>query len=445
MRETAPRIKILRLWNSLRSAYWFVPALVIAGCVGLAYLMIEIDLLLPSDYVKHLSWVFTRDPSGAREMLSVISESMITVAGVVFSVTVVALTLASNQFGTRVLKSYARDVGNQIALGTLLGTFLYCIVVMRRVESRYVTFVPSVAVAAGIFLAMLSVAVLVYFIHHAIQEIQAENVIAAVAKDLYETMDTLFPEQLGEGVPLSEEPLNAIEAALIEADGMEICTDREGFVREIDSDRLLRIATYHDIVVRLMVRPGEFVPQRTVIARVLGEIGNADQIRKELKHAIRIGGQRSYQDDVSFGLEQLSLIAVRSLSPAINAVGTALDALERLNASFIRLGERKIPSPYRRDEKGTLRVVTCDWGFRRILNRVLGPVRDAVIRNPSVVNELLRGLGETIARVRNPELRQALVEHLELFAATGSNFALEADRRRLRETYESVRRRDEAA
>ncbi len=407
--------------------------------------MIEIDLLLPSDYVKHLSWVFTRDPEGARELLSVISESMITVAGVVFSVTVVALTLASNQFGTRVLKSYARDVGNQIALGTLLGTFLYCIVVMRRVESRYVTFVPSVAVAVGIFLAIFSVLVLVYFIHHAIQEIQAENVIAAVAKDLYETMDTLFPEQLGEGVPLSEEPLNAIEAALIEGDGMEICTDREGFVREIDSDRLLRIATYHDIVVRLMVRPGEFVPQRTVIARVLGEIGNADQIRKELKHAIRIGEQRSYQDDVSFGLEQLSLIAVRSLSPAINAVGTALDALERLNASFIRLGERKIPSPYRRDEKGMLRVVTCNLGFRRMLNRVLGPVRDAVVSNPSVVNELLRGLGETIARVRNPELRQALAEHLELFAATGSIFALEADRRRLRETYESVRRRDEAA
>ena len=86
--------------------------------------MLLADDLLPTQYIVHLSWVYTRDPAGARALLSVISQSMITVAGVVFSVVVVALTLASNQFGTRVLKSFAHDTGNQVVLGTFLGTFL---------------------------------------------------------------------------------------------------------------------------------------------------------------------------------------------------------------------------------------------------------------------------------------------------------------------------------
>lgn len=441
MRTFAASTGLLRVWNRLRGSYWFVPALMIAGCAALAYGMIALDRSLGMKYVVHLSFVYTRDPNGARDLLSVISQSMMTVAGVVFSITVVALTLASSQFGTRVLKSFARDTGNQVVLGTFLGTFIYGLLVMRRVEGH---FVPALSVAVGIFLAVAGVAVLVYFIHHVINEIQAENVVAAVARDLYGTMDVLFPEEIGQESPPAQESLNAQEAALIEQSGTEVPSRREGFVLDIAADELLKLAVSNDAVVRLLVMPGDFVTRQTVLAKFWCEGSSSERLAEKLAGTVSIGRQRTYDDDLGFGLQQLSLIAVRSLSPAINAVGTALDAIEQLQASLIRIGGRRIPSPYRRDRKGNLRVITPAWNFSALLDSVLDPIRHAAARNPTVVAEAMSALATAASQARNRELRRLLLEHVERFADAGALFDQELDRRRVRDLQRTLRERGTA-
>ena len=378
-----------RLWSHLRSTYWFLPALVIAGCVALSYGMLAADNYFPSKYITHLGWVYTRDPSGARDLLSVISQSMITVAGVVFSIMVVALTMASNQFGTRVLKSFARDAGNQCVLGTFLGTFLYGILVMRRVESA-TNFVPSLSVAVGIFLAAASVIVLVYFIHHVIAEIQAENVVAAVSDDLYETMDSVFPEsvrtnEFGEGSPQ--------ELALLGTIGQRVSNPKEGFVLDVNYDKLVHLAIKNNSVVRLHVLPGDFAREGCPLATFWADKKpSSSGFSSSIRSCIPIGRQRSYEGDIGFGLQQLGLIAVRSLSPAINAVGAAMDANDRLIASLIRLGRREIPSPYRRDDSGKLRVISPAWDLESLIGDVLNPIRYAAAANPTVVAQMMRGL-----------------------------------------------------
>ncbi len=150
------------------------------------------------DWVDKLGWIYTRGPDGARAVLSTIAGSMITVAGVVFSVTIVALSLASNQFGPRLLRNFMRDRGNQIVLGTFVATYLYCLLVMRTVQGMDGSqFVPHLSVTVAILMAVASLGVLIYFIHHVAVSIQAPELIANVAHELHEAIDRLFPEELG--------------------------------------------------------------------------------------------------------------------------------------------------------------------------------------------------------------------------------------------------------
>jgi uncharacterized membrane protein len=424
-----------RVWASIRSNYWFVPTLIIAGCVGLAYGMLVLDVILPQKLILRLGWVYTRDAAGARALLSVISQSMITVAGVVFSITVVALTLASNQFGTRVLKSFARDTGNQIVLGTFLGTFLYCLLVMRRVESEHQAFVPSISVAVGIFLAMASVAVLVYFIHHVILEIQAENVVSAVTDDLFETIDFVFPETLGKG---AYKPQPSPRPS-VNLEGMqEVCSQKEGFIRSIDSEKVLQVAVKHEALIQILLLPGAFVTRRTVLARFKLARGSKEKLQEELASCFDIGRHRTYDQDLGFAFDQLALIAVRSMSPAINAVGTAEDAMDWLKAALVRLGEREIPSGYRHDDQNRLRVITPTWDLDALMEEVLDPVRQSAQSNPGFILHTIKALAQAAELCRNPSLRTALEEHIRRFGGTAGGFAQDIDKANIRSTVERL-------
>ncbi len=403
--------------------------------MGLAYLMLSLDQMRSAENLGHLSWVYTRDPAGARDLLSVVSQSVITVAGVVFSVTVVALTMATSQFGTRVLKSFARDTGNQTVLGTLLGTFLYGILVMRRVESSNGhTYVPSISVAFGILLAALCVVMLVYFIHHVISGIQAENVVAAVTRDLYDTIDTLFPDEFKSS---ADDTLSLKESELLRSRGQEVRGQHEGFLRAVRNSELVTLAQRNDAVLRLCVTPGDFIAPSTVVAELWQRPG-AQSLGSKIIDSFSIGEQRSYEEDAGFGLQQISLIAVRSLSPAINAIGTALDAIERLVASLVRLGGRKLPSRYVRDDRNHLRLVIPGLDFQALTDDLLDPIRHAAATNPTVVMDVMRRLSWADSVIKQPELRRALRVHIERFLATERLFPQELDRVRLRELYRDI-------
>ena len=412
-----------------RSNYWLVPSATILACVGLAYLMTELDTVLPEKFIIKLGWVYTRDPAGARSILAVVSESMITVAGVVFSITVVALTLASSQFGTRVLKSFARDSGNQFALGTLLGTFLYGVLVLRRVQSPPHPFVPSLSVAVSIFLAIASVVVLVFFIHHVIVEIQAESIVAEVARDLYDTIDEVFPEDIGHGGHAPQPPPTPnFDRSQMRA----VRSRKEGVIRSIDSGDLMRLALQCDAIVEIVPLPGSFVTAQSVLARYLAPPEAHAKLDRKLPDCFDIGVHRTYEQDLRFAFDQLALITTRSLSPAINAVGTAEDAVRWLKAGLIRLGQRQIPSPYRYDDRNQLRIITRTWDLSALLGEVFDPIRQSSQSLPAFVFHTIEALGDAARCVKNPALRDALAEQIRRFADTANGFSQRCDRDNLR-------------
>ena len=183
------------LWTAVHDSFWAVPAITVLGAVVLALAMIEIDQILDRNTLAAWPRLFGAGADGSRGMLSAIAGSMITVTGVVFSITIVALSLASSQYTSRVLRNFMRDRSNQVVLGVFLGIFAYCLVVLRTIRGGDEgAFVPGLAVLMAVALAFVSIGVLIFFIHHIGTSIQASHIVAAVAKDTLAAVDHLFPE-----------------------------------------------------------------------------------------------------------------------------------------------------------------------------------------------------------------------------------------------------------
>lgn len=349
--------RLRALWAYLRGTFWLVPSTMTLGATGLAFGIVWLDELVTGEFIDGLSWVYTGGPDGAREVLSTIAGSMITVAGVSFSITIVALTLASQQFGPRILRNFLRDLGNQVVLGTFVSTFLYCLLVLRTVRGHDGTeFVPHLAVTTGVVLATCSLGVLIYFIHHVSTSIQATRIIANVAGDLDRAIDALLPDNPGDqgtaSVPSDPAPMSAVDR---EAPAVRALS--AGYVQAIDYERLVRLAREHHLVVHVDATPGSFVRgggRLMIASRALSADGNETAFRD----AFVVGSERSDTQDMTFFLDQLVELAVRALSPGINDPETARSCIDRLEHAVCRIAGRRLPSSVRYDEDGQARVIS---------------------------------------------------------------------------------------
>jgi uncharacterized membrane protein len=190
-----------QVWYDVRSSFWFLPALLLAGAIALALLLIEVDTRLAPDVFARWPRLFGTGADGARGLLGVVAGSMISVAGVVFSITLVALSLASSQYTSRVLRHFMRDRANQSVLGIFVGIFAYCLVVLRTIRGGDEGgFVPALAVLVGLLLGLVGIAVLVFFIHHISASIQASQILATVAEETLAVLDRLYPADAGAAV-----------------------------------------------------------------------------------------------------------------------------------------------------------------------------------------------------------------------------------------------------
>ncbi|HVR29190.1 MAG TPA: DUF2254 domain-containing protein, partial [Thermoanaerobaculia bacterium] len=216
------RVQILKTWDRVRSSFWFLPAVIAAGVVALAFTTVAQDQRATDWLALNWGWTFTGGAEGASSLLGAIAGSMITIAGVVFSMTLVALSLASSQLGPRLLRSFMRDTTTQVVLGTFVATFLYCLIVLRTIRrADEVLFVPHLSVTLGVLLAFLSVGVLIYFIHHVSVSIQANAIVTRVGKELIAQVDRLFPEDIGRGEP--RVPTEPPDASFLDALDREAC------------------------------------------------------------------------------------------------------------------------------------------------------------------------------------------------------------------------------
>ncbi|WP_165227535.1 DUF2254 domain-containing protein [Aquisphaera insulae] len=405
------RLWLENKWEVLRTSFWFVPTLMVTAAAALSLAMIRLDRTFPNhNWMATLGWTFTRGPEGSRAVLSAVSGSMMTISSVTFSITVVALQLASSQFGPRLLRNFMRDRGSQVALGTFIATFTYCLLVLRAVNGTETErFVPHIAVTVGLLLSLASLGVLIYFIHHIAESIQAENVIDSVSRDLRRAIDRLYPEELGREA--DEESRRSGGPRLPEGfdrDARPIPAPAGGYVQAIDLDRLMDLARDRDVILGITRRPGKFLVEGCELVRAWP----ADRVDEEFAGAIGrafyVGSRRTLTQDVEFAIDQLVEVAVRALSPGVNDPFTAMNCVDRLGEALCALARRHLPSPYRLDEEGRLRVVTDVSTIQGIVDATCDQVRQAARGDAAVTIRLLEMIAEVARATRSVEFRAAL-------------------------------------
>jgi uncharacterized membrane protein len=280
------KTKLGKIWESLHNSFWFVPLLMVLSAIALAYIMLSLDHG-DKDWLQGLPLTYSRGPEGAREVLSTVAGSMVSVATTAFSIVIVALQLASGQFGPRLIGNFMRDTGNQIVLGTFISTFVYCLLILRTVNSiDDDEFVPHLSVAFSIVLAIFGVAVLIYFLHHVATSIQAQQVIANVGTELSETIERLFPQKVGRSTAKDKQEIKNTDIPdNFEEEASSIRSDKSGYIQAIDNEELIEIAAKFDVIVRLNYRPGDYVVQGNNLVSVWhGQQMNRKLAKKTQRH-----------------------------------------------------------------------------------------------------------------------------------------------------------------
>ncbi|CAN5910335.1 DUF2254 domain-containing protein [soil metagenome] len=405
--------RFLKVWDGLSTSFWFVPSLMVLSSILLALVMLKFDRSLGEEnWFMDLTWQFQRGPEGSRSLLSVVAGSMMTITSVTFSITILTLQLASSQFGPRLLRSFMRDRGNQVVLGTFIATFTYCLLVLREVNGSDVgeEFVPQLAVAMAVVLALASLSVLIYFIHHVAESIQAENIIDAASRDLEGAIDRLYPESMGRDASKSRaDPPSALPDGF-ESGARPVTSESSNYVQMIDEDRLMDLARKHDLVVRLEVAPGRFLIEGAPMARVWpGHRG--EEVAEAVRTTFILGRHPTLHPNIRFAIDQLVEIALRAMSTGVNDPFTAMNCIDRIGSALRHLIDREFPSPYRADDEGRLRVVADRETFASIADAAFDPLREAVRNNLAVTVRLLSILAVLARQARDPSIRDTLRQH----------------------------------
>ncbi|RZL27743.1 MAG: DUF2254 domain-containing protein [Sphingomonas sp.] len=402
-----------RLTDYLGSSYWFLPTVMALAAVVLAGGMVALDTMVGSKWMGSYVWLYASRPDGARQVLASIGGSMITVAGTVFSVTIAAVVYASGQYGPRLLTNFMRDRGNQVTLGTFIATYLYCLLVLRTIhsaeESNGYGFVPNLALLVGVVLALCSIGVLIYFIHHVPSKLHINSVIEDVGDRLLAGIGERFPRSLGSAPDNLAATAQSVPATFqrgsdaVAGERRRIVASVEtGYIQFVDDEAALRLASKHDLVLRLQYQPGDFVHVGRALIEASPPERCDDACAKDLCELFSVASRRSALQDLRFLFDELVEIAARALSPGVNDPFTAVTCIDWLSAALSDLADRDLPSHLRVDENGQLRVIAHPVTFGSLMDRSFGALAQYCAGDMIASLRFLDALGEVLLDCDDP-------------------------------------------
>jgi uncharacterized membrane protein len=409
------RLFLVRLSGAVFASYWFIPGLMTVFAAALALFGVWIDRTWEDAWPPGLGWLLFSEPEGARAILQAIASSMVTVAGVTFSITIATVSQATNQFGPRLMTNFLQDLGNQITLGAFVATFVFCLIVLRTVSGADgqddSMFVPNISIALGMLLAIASLAVLIYFFQHVPDSVHISMMVSKVGLLMHALIDELYPARFGEGG--EDDPLEAdyaLGAGALE-DAVPVYATVCGYVGHIDPRSLMDTARRKDLVVWVSARPGAFVDPAVPLAFVKPGDRVDGWTRKRVRAGYIVGRKRTETQDLLFLVSQLAEVAGKALSPGINDPVTAMTCLDWLTSGLIRFAGRTVPSACRHDEDGVLRVVAQPVTFAELAEAALGNVRAYVETDRNAAMHMMDNLGRLTHHLENPEQARIVRAH----------------------------------
>ena len=406
MRKSLPLTLRHAMYN-LRGGFLIRPLTIAValGCAGAFLSWLEEEFPVTSTWVPTILFPSHADPQVAQVILAGIAGSIMTVVSIVFAILLMTLTLASMQFSPRIIVSFSRDRVTQWTLGIFLGTFLYCMAALPAARSLPQPFAPVATVMGAMALALVCVGLLLFFIHHISQAISVNHIVDRIAVETEAVIDEImpWPHLLNHHVK-DAEPLrpNPSEVAVLSHDS--------GYVRFVDTRRLVALAKHYHVTIRVLRRVGHFVPAGIPLMMVSKGNRLSPEGTAELLAAFDFGPTRTLQQDVEFGVLQIVDVALKAISPAVNDPTTAINCVDQLSRILIRFASREPPEDLLYDPPGIVRASIGWIHFERLLEAALEQIRMYSKTDVAVSLRLLRALGDIAASTPDPEFRRILFE-----------------------------------
>lgn len=439
----SPRALLISVAARLRASYWAVPAALAAGALLLARLALHLDQTLALEEGDWGGWVYSGTAEGARTVLAALSGALITVSGVVFSITIVALSFASSHLGPRLLRNFMRDRVQQLVLGAFVATYLYSLAVLSSLRGGEESlFVPKLSITLAIGLAMLSFGLLIFFVHHVATAIQVGTALEGVRRSLRHAADALLED--GDA------------AARARADGLreldpgcgEVLRSRTfGYVQVIDFQALAELAAEHDLRLACTRRAGHYVVEGGELLRL--DRAPSAELASRLRSTFVLGPVRTEVGDLEFPIRQLVEVALRALSPGVNDPFTAITCIDHLSSGFAHLARKRMPGVVehprgQRRRRGAgddrVRVHSIGIRFEEAMDAAWHPLRQHGASQVAVALRLLEALERIAAVSDDAHCLRAVLDHgLRIERASQEAVDEPDDRRALRERAERLR------
>jgi uncharacterized membrane protein len=407
-----------------------------------AILLLNVDQQIPNALLEDKWYIFHIDSSSVHSILINIAGTALGVIGVVFSITLVPLTIAASQYGPILIRSFLRDTTTQVVLGTYSSTIGFCVVVSMRFQSGTDnSSIPLISITFAVAMLLVSLGMLLFFFHHVAEGLQASKIIENVGNEIEkeirsERSFSKSHENLNE-LREDEEKLrsNAMQH------GKAVLAMKSGYVRAIEYNELLKVAKKNDLVFYIKRLAGDFIVPGDSLLLAWPATNESSELSTLVNKSYILGNNRTIQQDIEFGMTSLVIIASRALSPAINDPITPAMCLNRLSVALSMIAESQQKSSYRYDNARKLRVIADPVSFEYMVGVSLNLIRQYGRCNADVMICILKTINSVAAHVHTDSEKDVLLQHARL-ALDDSDVSLPSsyDKQRVHQAYDEALR-----
>ncbi|MGA9715807.1 MAG: DUF2254 domain-containing protein [Aeromicrobium sp.] len=419
--------------DRLRSSLFFVPMLCVIAGIFLGEAMLVVDNL-----VTGINPRLTATVDSARTVLTTVAGATLTFAGIAFSVSLLLISLASSQFSPRVVHGMFRDPFNKRVMGLVIGTFTYCLVVLRAVRSSLEgegeAVVPSLSILLAVALGIASILAIVAFINHAAHSMDVSNILRRVTEEVLSQARSAWPDPEADRPDVADHQGSALvpDGAI----AVRFCT--YGWVQNVDYDALLA-ALPAGARVRLETFAGQYAIQNTPICSIFPAPDDVDECADAIRSAVMVGETRTLQQDMAYGVRQLTDVALKAMSPGINDPTTAHDAISHLVTLLADLLRRQPPARRLAGPDGLVLLIPHATTYEQLVGLAFDEMRIASVEQPTVLIyllDVLHHVEQSLADLDRPGVVSALRDQADLIRSMNETAAVpERDRERVRAAY----------
>lgn len=399
--------RLAYLREQLSTSIWFIPLVFCLSSIALGLVMLSVDRDVSNFSISLIT--FSMPVSTAREVLSVIAGAVIGVGGVTFSITMVALTLTSGQYGPKVLRQFLEGNSSKISLGLFLGSFLYSLVVLVGFKQSDN---PHLTVLVALLLALFAIIGFIHFIHRTATDLQADHIVERIGNRLRDALSQLVDHA---DMQYRSTDVGRWRRVCRAQDLFVIASNHNGYVQTIDYRGLTRWCEEHDCVMQVRVRPGDFLIDGSSLYKISGCPADViDDAYLELNNHVIVGPVRTSAQDPEYPITQLNQLAARALSPGINDPGTAISCIDWFSLALTSIVDRDIPGSVFLDNEHRPRLLARTPNFAGILKGIFSPLRQFAKNEATVIVGLFNALCRLAELTTRPDRLAALGRHGEL-------------------------------